>query len=179
MMRELVYAFHAKHGFDRDRAFTPVVESSTRSLFDELDSQLRAFHKITREGTVRSDRNPAIARLSLIAGELQELVDAFMKGDEVEAYDAVVDLLYVVVGTAVCYGWPVDAGFREVHHSNMTKETTGRHHPKGPDYRAPRLAQLLAWNREVRDRGGSVCGNCNSRGCLECFFTGMVPNADG
>lgn len=60
-------------------------------------------------------------RGQLIDEERAELEDAT---DEVEAFDAVLDLLYVVMGAGIAHGFSeeqVAAGLAEVHRSNMTK----------------------------------------------------------
>lgn len=75
-------------------------------------------------------------RLNLIQEELDELATALgcnvgihgewveMDGggyDEEGVVDAISDILYVVLGTAVEMGLPVQRFFAEVHRSNMTK----------------------------------------------------------
>lgn len=60
-----------------------------------------------------TDREPAIAgiRLHLVAEELLETYDAMTKCDIVESLDGLADLKYVVVGTAVAYGLPMNDFF--------------------------------------------------------------------
>lgn len=60
-------------------------------------------------------------RLALIREELEELTKAFIDQDIVQVADAIADLLYVVLGTAVCCGINISPIFQEVHRSNMTK----------------------------------------------------------
>ena len=60
-------------------------------------------------------------RMDLLDEEVGELHEAVEKGDIVKIADAIADLTYVAVGTAVAYGIPFDAVFAEVHRSNMTK----------------------------------------------------------
>ena len=91
-----------------------------------------------------------LLRLHLMVEELGELSEALGKCDEVTAFDGLCDLLYVVLGTAATYDWPADLGFAEVHTSNMTKEkqpddpSAERVRQKGPNYKAPDLAAVLA-----------------------------------
>jgi hypothetical protein len=60
-----------------------------------------------------TDRDPAIAgvRMSLILEETFETHKAMLAGDVVETLDGFSDMKYVVVGTAVAYGLPMDDFF--------------------------------------------------------------------
>jgi predicted HAD superfamily Cof-like phosphohydrolase len=60
-------------------------------------------------------------RYELMFEELTEYCVAVASGDIIEIADALADLLYVVYGTAIAHGIPIDAVFEEVHRSNMTK----------------------------------------------------------
>lgn len=70
----------------------------------------------------------------------------------VEVADGIADSIYVLVGTAISYGIPIDRIFREVHRSNMTKTAIkamdghkyGTKTPKGPDYIPPDIAGILS-----------------------------------
>ena len=62
-----------------------------------------------------------ILRMKLIDEEVTELHDAFEDEDLVEVADAIGDLLYVVLGTAVTCGIDIEPVFEEIHRSNMTK----------------------------------------------------------
>ena len=72
------------------------------------------------------DRNTRSLRMCLIAEENAELYAAETVAS---ALDGICDLLYVVHGAAVAYGFnkeQVDGAFAEVHRSNMTKLWTNR-----------------------------------------------------
>ena len=60
-------------------------------------------------------------RLALIAEELAELKSALLVNDMIETVDAIADLLYVVIGTAVELGVDIEPFFDEVHASNLSK----------------------------------------------------------
>ena len=60
-------------------------------------------------------------RNCLIEEEFDELIEAVMNKDLVGVADALTDILYVVYGAGHAYGIDLDACFREVHRSNMTK----------------------------------------------------------
>lgn len=71
--------------------------------------------------------------------------------DMLEALDAVTDIEVINLGTAVTFGFDVDAAFDIVHQSNMSKRfDDGLLHKnefgkviKGPNYKAPDLSVLL------------------------------------
>ncbi len=60
-------------------------------------------------------------RLALIDEEYDELHQAFYKNDHAAFLDACVDMVYVIVGTAVEAGLPFDEAFAAVHSANMMK----------------------------------------------------------
>lgn len=60
-------------------------------------------------------------REELVREEYSEFMGAHDGDDLVELADAICDLVYVLVGTAVSYGIPFDKCFAEVHRSNMGK----------------------------------------------------------
>lgn len=85
-------------------------------------------------------------RMKLIGEELNEYDEACADGDLVGIADAIADLAYVVIGTAVSHGIDLQPLFDEVHRSNMTKDPAADnpHKPvKGPRFEQPRLAALL------------------------------------
>jgi predicted HAD superfamily Cof-like phosphohydrolase len=127
-----------------------------RSLRVDYLSDVQAFHRAfdLPAPDVPTSTVPAEVRRSreeLMQEELRELTEAMRAEDMIEIADALADLLYVVFGTAVAYGVPIDQVFAEVHRSNMTKlgrdgrPVIGDHGKrlKGPDYRPPQLGPLL------------------------------------
>jgi len=84
-------------------------------------------------------------RGDLLYEEVNELGEAVESDDIVKIADALGDIAYVIVGTAVAYGIPFDAVLAEVHRSNMTKDNTPAEAKlvKGPDYEPPRIAEVL------------------------------------
>lgn len=114
----MVRKFCKKHGFAQDMLKGPIE--------DEI------WHQ---SGNVR---------LALIQEELAELAYAWSRTDIVEIADALADLLYTVYGTAVAIGIKIDAVFKEVHTSNMTKEVDDRDiKPRGDTYKRPNIAAVL------------------------------------
>lgn len=88
-----VYAFQKKMGF-------PMPERST-----ELPREVFEF------------------RARFLDEELQELLVAYEEHDLEKQFDALLDIVYVALGTALLMGlWSWDTGFKRVHDANMKKE---------------------------------------------------------
>lgn len=60
-------------------------------------------------------------RIKFIQEELDEFCDAYVNENLEKAFDALIDLTYVVLGTAYLMGLPFNDGWRHVHHCNMQK----------------------------------------------------------
>ena len=60
-------------------------------------------------------------RVGFMNEELDEYVDALALHDMEMALDALVDLVYVVLGTAYLHGFDFNEAFRRVHEANMKK----------------------------------------------------------
>lgn len=131
---ESVKDFHEKYGFTVGKV--QLADARLLLVADQLTNIAKA---------VRQDTDAAV-RAHLIVEEVAELLTAFTVGDSVATLDALADLLYVTLGTAVAFGLPIAEAFEEVHRSNMTKtvERDRPGHPgKGRDYSPPDLASLL------------------------------------
>lgn len=63
----------------------------------------------------------AAFRLKFLQEELDEFEDATSVGDMPKAFDALIDLVYVALGTAHLYGFPWKEGWRRVQAANMSK----------------------------------------------------------
>lgn len=84
------------------------------------------------------DNETFLFRYQFLMEELMELVSSHRQMDIVGVADALVDLVYVALGTAHMYGIPFDRVFDEVQRSNMEKErSTG-----GGDGRSKRGSSL-------------------------------------
>lgn len=60
-------------------------------------------------------------RVKFMQEELAEYVDACAQKDLTKAFDALLDLVYVAMGTAYLMNVPWDEGWREVQKANMMK----------------------------------------------------------
>ena len=66
----------------------------------------------------------------------------------VDAYDGILDLLVVTIGTAVAFGLDLEPGWEEVHRSNMSKFIDGHLRDdgkwiKGPSYSPAQLLPIV------------------------------------
>lgn len=69
-------------------------------------------------------------RIAFMYEELEEYETALVRQDRAGMLDALVDLVYVALGTALMHGFDFDEAWRRVHAANMTKVAglpTGRH----------------------------------------------------
>lgn len=138
----MVRAFHEKYGHPVDR---DIAERAT----DRGDVELFAARMFVGDamdsvtGATRVDMRAF--RVRLILEETAELLEALENRDKVATADALADLAYVVVGTAVAYGIPVGAVIEEVHRSNMTKDPAGpgSKPTKGASYSPPDVGGVL------------------------------------
>jgi predicted HAD superfamily Cof-like phosphohydrolase len=105
-------------------------------------------------------------RLSLIGEELKELRDALEADDVIAVADGLADLMYVVIGSALQWGIPLERVFAEVHRSNMTKGDGPRRPDgkilKGPGYTPPDLRFVTAPGHvfDSEDDGLTYCSRC-------------------
>lgn len=88
-------------------------------------------------------------RMILVAEEYHELLVAVAADDVAAIADALVDLVYVTVGTAVAMGLPWEALWADVHRANMAKVPGAnqrglrRDVTKPPGWEPPRTAAIL------------------------------------
>jgi predicted HAD superfamily Cof-like phosphohydrolase len=87
-------------------------------------------------------------RLAFIREELAEYEEAHAAKDLAACLDALVDLAYVVLGSAHYHHFPFDPAWSLVHAANLTKipgpsQRFGRDALKPPDFRPPDHLPLL------------------------------------
>lgn len=103
-------------------------------------------------------------RFAFMAEELKEFMQAMVANDKVKMFDALLDLSYVAMGTALHLGidpgqW--EAGWRAVHEANMRKERAhtdnadpvklGVIKPEGWVGPENILAEVLTWDKQAKD----------------------------
>lgn len=87
-------------------------------------------------------------RMRFMGEELGEYQDAYRDHDKVKQLDALVDLAYVVLGTAYLQGFDFDEAWRRVHIANMKKVIGTTHRgendiSKPPGWKAADLSDLV------------------------------------
>lgn len=96
--------------------------------------KVKEFHETfnvhTSEIPKLPNRKIRSLRKRLIAEEHKEFKDGEKNNDIVEISDALADMIYVINGTAVSYGIPLDEIFNIVHESNMDKTCSSEEHAK-------------------------------------------------
>ena len=96
------------------------------SMFTDVRAFQRAVGQRVGEKPEFPSKEERDLRKKLLAEEYSEYVVAEYHNDLVEVADALADMIYIVCGTAVSYGIPLDDIFEEVHASNMAKLVDGK-----------------------------------------------------
>ncbi|MFD0856890.1 MazG nucleotide pyrophosphohydrolase domain-containing protein [Actinomadura adrarensis] len=93
------------------------------SGFTALVSRFHAAFGLPRQQrpSTHVDEDVKKLRRALLEEETRELDEAMDADDLVAIADALGDIVYVALGTAVTYGIDLDAVLAEVHRSNMSK----------------------------------------------------------
>ncbi|MFC7933533.1 pyrophosphohydrolase domain-containing protein [Streptomyces cinereoruber] len=129
---------------------------------------VREFHRAFGLGT--GSGSPAAVppelarhRQALLEEEVAEVAEATEGGRLVDIAHELADVVYIAYGTALVHGVDLDAVLAEVHRANMSKlGPDGR--PvlredgkvlKGPSYRPPRVAEVLARQERREGREGA------------------------
>lgn len=111
----------------------------------------RAFNHPIGNGPVHILLEDAEKRADWMREEIDEYLEAVEAGDLVDVYDAILDILYFAIGTAVVHGMEIDPGFAAVQSSNMSKlGADGKpvygedgKIQKGPNFALPRLEPII------------------------------------
>ena len=123
----------------------------------KLLQDVRAFHEACDVPVATSLGFPSRERIELrqrlLREEYLEWIAASSERDMVEVADALADMIYIIVGTALEFGIPLDRVWDEVQRSNMAKvdPVSGRVKrredgkilkPQG--WESPRISEALA-----------------------------------
>ncbi len=85
---------------------------------------IEEFHKkfgLERRKGIEKNKDLVDFRIKFLEEELEEFIDAVRTVDDVKALDALVDIVYVAIGTAYLFDYPFWAAWPEVQKANMKK----------------------------------------------------------
>lgn len=91
------------------------------SAFESVKEFHEKFGLHVEENPTLPNEQTRELRKKLLREEVDEYLEAEDNDDLTEMCRELSDVLYIVYGTAVSYGLPIDAMFREIHQSNMSK----------------------------------------------------------
>ena len=115
--RELIREADGHSGLVRALSERLDMRRNPDTVFHEQAFFMRACQQETTRNT------PAQAEMytDLIVEEFNELAAAINACDEVEAFDAILDIIVVCIGYGLSRGWPMVEGWQEVMESNLAK----------------------------------------------------------
>lgn len=150
-----VQEFHKKFGFPVDRDLRCEPDGTfPRGFGQGLMIMAKGLVPLAvKQGELGDER---MRRCQLMLEELGELICALDDKDPIAAADALGDCMYVILGTAVTYGLPVEEIFMTIHASNMSKtrdEGDSRMKVKDParGYFPPDTCRVLRQHSQYKD----------------------------
>lgn len=99
-------------------------------------------------------------RTAFLMEELAEYTNAITKKDAAGALDALVDIVYIALGTAWLFNLPFEKAWNEVQKANMgkirAKDKTGKRGTKfdvvkPKDWKAPNIEKIIEEEREINE----------------------------
>ena len=99
-------------------------------------------------------------RTAFLMEELSEYTNAITKKDAAGALDALVDIVYIALGTAWLFNLPFEKAWNEVQKANMSKirakDKTGKRGTKfdvvkPKDWKAPNIEKIIEEEREINE----------------------------
>ena len=96
------------------------------NLHEDLLGDINRFHnkfgfKKNEKVGIPNDPELVNFRTSFLMEELAEYTQAITKKDDGAALDALIDIVYIALGTAWLFNLPFEKGWREVQIANMKK----------------------------------------------------------
>lgn len=114
---ELIRAADGNSGLIRALAERLDMRQQPQSVFHDQ----AAFMRACGQSTTVDNEAQACLYLNLILEESQELEKAINENDEVEQFDAILDIIVVCIGYGLSRGFPMLEGWQEVMRSNFAK----------------------------------------------------------
>lgn len=119
--------------------------------FDKVKEFHTVYDCLINQKPVFPEEKERQLRIDLLREEFEEYLKAEKENNLIEVADALGDMLYIIYGTAVSYGIPINDVFAEIHRSNLSKlgddgkpirRTDGKV-LKGPKYFRPDISGVL------------------------------------
>jgi predicted HAD superfamily Cof-like phosphohydrolase len=88
---------------------------------DTVFHEQAMFMRACQQETTKDTPKQSCMYLNLIQEELDELHTAVNEQDDVETFDAILDIIVVCIGYGLSRGWPMVEGWQEVMRSNLDK----------------------------------------------------------
>ncbi len=103
-----------------------MTNSDIFNLHEDLLGDINRFHNkfgFEKNKKVGIPDDPELVnfRTSFLMEELAEYTQAITKKDDAGALDALIDIVYIALGTAWLFNMPFEKGWREVQIANMKK----------------------------------------------------------
>jgi len=130
-------------------------------LLKDIDNFHKKYGFEKNEKVDIPDNNELINfRTAFLMEELAEYTNAITKKDAAGALDALVDIVYIALGTAWLFNLPFEKAWNEVQKANMSKirakDKTGKRGTKfdvikPKDWKAPNIEKIIEEEREINE----------------------------
>lgn len=94
------------------------------NLFEDIINFHKKFELHNPNKPSKLEMEMLLYRINFMLEELNEYIAASHNNNLEEAFDALIDLVYVALGTAYLHGFPFNEGWKLVHDANMQKIKT-------------------------------------------------------
>ena len=128
------------------------------TLIKDIDAFHKKFHFEKNDKVSIPENNELVNfRTSFLLEELTEYTQAITKKDTAGALDALVDIVYIALGTAWLFNLPFEKAWNEVQRANMSKiRTKSKSKKRGTSFdvvkpkgwRPPDIEQVIYEERE-------------------------------
>ena len=140
-------------------------EDIFKMMHEDLLGDINRFHNKfgfkKNEKVGIPDNNELVNfRTSFLMEELAEYTQAITKKDDAAALDALIDIVYIALGTAWLFNLPFEKGWNEVQKANMSKlrskikslkRGTTYDVIKPKDWIAPNIEKIVEEEKEINE----------------------------
>ena len=130
-------------------------------LIDDINRFHRKFgFKKTDKPSIPDDPELVNFRTSFLIEELAEYTNAITQKNKAEVLDALVDIVYIALGTAWLFNLPFEKAWKEVQRANMekirAKDTTGKRGTKfdvikPKNWKPPNIERIVEEEIEINE----------------------------